>query len=392
MKFLIFDHNSPFLSDITSFFKEHAIESVIVNTSFRNVCYDPVFRREMTQNIRDTQADLVFSLQFFPILSNICEQQNIPYVCWCYNTTDNLLLLNNSIINPCNVIFHADSQWIEKLQRLGCKQVYYLPWAASSLYTSLLSDVLVPKNDVTCLDPISTDTHLAYLKLQAQTDPRTRGFLEGLLQAQEMIYGFNFLENACNQTVMQALCTAYPLSISRKTLASLEEVYAFELLYPAVTKRETAHLLATLDHENTIQTCLYTKRTELEKHFNRISVLPFPETPTAIGTTYQTSKINLLISSREIQNGVPAQAFQILGCGGFLLTNFQNDFISLFEPDNDYVYYESCDDMLDKIHYYLTHEDERNQIAQNARKKILQHHTFAYRMHEMFDILQGKQS
>ena len=41
---------------------------------------------------------------------------------------------------------------------------------------------------------------------------------------------------------------------------------------------------------------------------------------------FQNSKINLNITLRSIKNGIPLRAIDIMGAGGFLLTNYQNDF------------------------------------------------------------------
>ena len=38
----------------------------------------------------------------------------------------------------------------------------------------------------------------------------------------------------------------------------------------------------------------------------------------------------------------------IMGAGGFLLTNYQADFLEYFTPDKDFVYYESIDDLIRK--------------------------------------------
>lgn len=79
--------------------------------------------------------------------------------------------------------------------------------------------------------------------------------------------------------------------------------------------------------------------------------------------------------------------FDIMGCEGFLLTNYQAEIASLFEPGRDLVVYESFDDCLEKAGYYLAHEDERRTIAENGYRKICAHHTYDHRIAEMFEIL-----
>ena len=73
----------------------------------------------------------------------------------------------------------------------------------------------------------------------------------------------------------------------------------------------------------------------------------------------------------------------IMGSGGFLLSNFQADFLDLFVPGEDFVYYEDRVDLLKKVDYYLKHEDERQWIAQNGHDKITAGHTYRHRVREM---------
>lgn len=42
---------------------------------------------------------------------------------------------------------------------------------------------------------------------------------------------------------------------------------------------------------------------------------------------FKQSKINLNITLRSIQSGMPLRAWDIMGAGGFLLSNYQADFL-----------------------------------------------------------------
>ena len=72
-----------------------------------------------------------------------------------------------------------------------------------------------------------------------------------------------------------------------------------------------------------------------------------------------------------------------MGSGGFLLSNFQSDFLEAFIPGEDFDYYESKEDLLSKIDYYLTHEKERQEIASNGHRKITGSHTYRHRIRTM---------
>ena len=79
----------------------------------------------------------------------------------------------------------------------------------------------------------------------------------------------------------------------------------------------------------------------------------------------------------------------ILGAGGFLLTNFQADFLDCFIPDEDFVYFTDPDDMLTKIEYYLSHDKERKEIAVNGHQKVLQNHSFEKCFQHILSIVFG---
>ena len=101
---------------------------------------------------------------------------------------------------------------------------------------------------------------------------------------------------------------------------------------------------------------------------------------------FKQSRINLNISRRGIKSGIPLRAFDIMGCGGFLLSNFQADFLDDFVPGEDLVFYESKEDLLQKVDYYLDHEEERQAVAKNGHDKVAAGHTYRHRIREMLDI------
>ncbi|MDE6615743.1 MAG: glycosyltransferase, partial [Lachnospiraceae bacterium] len=86
-------------------------------------------------------------------------------------------------------------------------------------------------------------------------------------------------------------------------------------------------------------------------------------------------------------NGIPLRAMDIMGAGGFLLTNYQNDFARHFIDGEDFVSYSSREDLYNKIRYYLKHNDERRDIARNGCKSVRENHTYEKRLAEMLDTI-----
>ena len=101
---------------------------------------------------------------------------------------------------------------------------------------------------------------------------------------------------------------------------------------------------------------------------------------------FYTSKINLNITLRSILSGIPLRVIDILGSHGFLLTNYQMEFTQYFKNGEDIVWYESNEDMMDKISFYLSHDSERERIAHNGNLKAQKYFTYERLLTEIFDI------
>ena len=91
---------------------------------------------------------------------------------------------------------------------------------------------------------------------------------------------------------------------------------------------------------------------------------------------FRESKINLNITLRSIQSGIPLRALDIMGAGGFLISNYQPELAEQFEDGKELVLYGGLDELLDKVMYYLSHERERQEIAYSGFQKV--HKSFSY--------------
>lgn len=85
---------------------------------------------------------------------------------------------------------------------------------------------------------------------------------------------------------------------------------------------------------------------------------------------YKRSKIALSFSKAHGINVVNARPFEAMSCGAMLLEQESLELAKLFIPGVDYVPWTSEFDLLNKVKYYLLHEDERNAIASSGQRKI----------------------
>ncbi len=103
------------------------------------------------------------------------------------------------------------------------------------------------------------------------------------------------------------------------------------------------------------------------------------------------SKINIGHSGwPHLYGYFSARNYRIMGSGGFLLANHSKGIEDFFELDKEIVVYDTFQDCLEKIDYYLNHEDERKAIAMAGKKKVFNNHLFSHSIQKIFDTIEGK--
>lgn len=88
------------------------------------------------------------------------------------------------------------------------------------------------------------------------------------------------------------------------------------------------------------------------------------------------SRINLGLLSEQREGAssgdlITARTFEIPGAGGFMLHERTTEAEQFFEDGKECVFFDDLDDLVDKIRYYLAHDDERRRIAEAGRARCL---------------------
>lgn len=85
-----------------------------------------------------------------------------------------------------------------------------------------------------------------------------------------------------------------------------------------------------------------------------------------------------------------ARLYEATGCGTLLLVDKKDNLGEIFKIGKEVVVYENTNDLVNKIKYYLSHNEEREKIAKAGQKRTLKDHTYAVRTRELLDILKKK--
>ncbi|MFF2483986.1 glycosyltransferase [Paenibacillus sp. NPDC058071] len=121
--------------------------------------------------------------------------------------------------------------------------------------------------------------------------------------------------------------------------------------------------------------------------------------PQETGLCYNASKI--VINMHRAHNdpehnrnsfGVTAaspnpRTFEIAACAAFQLCDVRDDLAFFYKPDVEIATYSSPQELVEKLDYYLRHEEERREIALRGYWRTLREHTYASRLQTMLSIL-----
>lgn len=335
--------------------------------------------------------DFVFSINFFPLLSDVCQRLNLIYVCWSVDCPV-LELFSSSIRNRCNRIFLFDYAQHERFHPENPEGIFYLPLATNTerwdAITGSLTDEDITNynHDISFVGSLYHEkSPLSLLKEPFPLSDYWLGYVNGLTEAQLKVYGSNFLEDAVSQELIGELQKNFPDFYRDEHSVADTDAYVAAHYYLGMRIAELERVRVLNELAALHPVTLYTRSdTSLLQNVDcRDGVRTHVEMP----KIFHCSKINLNITMRPIQTGLSLRVWDILGCGGFLLTNYQAELPEYFEIGKDLDCYESMEDLKAKATYYLQHDDIRKEIARNGYEKVKQYHTYEVRIATMLKIL-----
>lgn len=338
---------------------------------------DEEFTARLVTHIRQSSAGLVVSFNYYPSASEACMRTGCRYFAWIYDSPY-VKLYDRSIANNVNYIGCFDSFSVDELNRRGVSTVHYVPLAVDTERISrLLNSKRAEKyGDISFVGSLYNDKNRFYERLYENgRDVELIGYLDAVIAAQRKLYGVNIIDECLSEDVLNKIDSVMPYKVADGSYIELRRVYSDYYLAPRATFLDRQELITRLAEEYQVDYYTYTDY-KLGQAVNKGRVDYYEEMP----RVFAGSKINLNITLRSIRTGIPLRGMDIMGAGGFLLTNYQEDIFRHFEAGKHFDYYTSVDEAIDKAGYYLEHEDERKQIAANAFEEIKENHTYEKRL------------
>lgn len=389
MYILYIDYGMFGKADIIQAFKNLGHDVDVTDIPVRFEEKSSIIQIELDKYISGSQYDIVFTSNYYPVVSEICNRRGIKYISWTYDSPL-VNLYDKSIKNSCNYAFTFDKDECNSLREKGADTVYYMPLAVN---VKRLDSIKITDRerelfscDVGMVASLYNEEHNLYDRMEPKISEYTKGYLQGVMNVQKNLFGAFVMEDVLyEKNIMNDIYKAMPYDVARGSLTNREYVYANYFLSRKVASMQRIEYIRAISAKYDMKVYSGGDLSDINtvKHMGTVDYM------TDMNKVFRLSRINLNITLPSIHTGIPLRIIDILGNGGFLLTNYQADMFELFEPGVDFVYYTSLDEAMELIEYYLSHESERAAIAKSAKEKMRKYHSFEDRLSDMLFIAVG---
>lgn len=351
--------------------------------------YDEIADTAFRKKLVSAKYDYVISYLFIPQISAVCEELSIDYISWTYDSPL-AALYNTNIYNKHNYTFIFDKAEYAHLKERNIPHLYYLPMAANISRTGALDitqeDELKYSSDISFVGNLYEDNfynsliHMfpEHLALELKT------YLMQNLCKWNTVKDWPRTSPAVTQFIMDSLHGA-----SWNSFDMDKDIYFGQLfLVRKLAEMDRITVLNALAERYTVD--LYT--TSQSSHLEAVRTHAGVDYYSDMNKIFYLSRINLNITLPSIQTGLPQRIFDIMGSGGFVLTNYQKEIEDLFVIGKEIDVFHDLPELLEKTEYYLTHEKERLSIAMNGYMKVRDFHTYPHRIQEMLTVIEREKN
>ena len=339
----------------------------------------------------EEKISFVFSVNFYPYVSELCNKLNILYICWSVDCPVPELL-SASVRNQCNRIFLFDQVQYQTIYPYNPERVFYLPLATNTERWDKVLEELTEEDrlkysaDVSFIGSLYHEkSPLAMLDNRVNFPGYWKGYIKGIVESQLKVYGYNFMEEAIPDELIACLKEYDPKFYCLKDAVADVDRYVAAHYYLGALAAEIERVRTLNILAETNKVTVYTRSDT--SYLQGVDCKSGVTTHGQMPKIFHLSKINLNITMRSIQSGLSLRVWDILGCGGFCLSNYQSEIPAFLEIGKDIECYESLEECKEKVMYYLTHDELRREIAISGYRKVKQYHTYDARLTEMMKVL-----
>lgn len=386
MKLLLCEWAAYMQEDLRLCLKKMQIEFREIGYCFVDLENDDYFDRNFRRIIGEEHYDAVMSMNYFPVIAKVCHEKKVPYIAWVYDCPINIREPEKTLGFPTNHVFFFDQDEYRQYKKMGFDTVHHMELAVNCARLDELrvTEAQIEKYSAD-ISFIGSMYETEFAMFYARIPEYYKGYVNAIISAQSKVYGAYMIRDVLKKEhVTEMKKCMLDLSKFQGVDDNTFKKWLNNMLASEITRRERITILSLLSRRYQVKLYSHGEEKMLPDVEYCGTADSFLEAP----KIFNLSKINLNVTLKEITSGMSLRIFDILGAGGFLLTNWQKEIAENFVDGEEVVMYSSIEDAIGKANYYLAHEEERIRIAANGRKAV-ERFSFENQLARIFKIALG---
>lgn len=167
--------------------------------------------------------EIVFSINFVPVISTACHICNISYLCWIVDSPV-IQLYSDTLFLHNNYVFIFDRTLYKEFYGRNPGHIFYLPLGCDFEWYDKIAATPEEYDDYACDVSFVGSLYsekCEYNGIEQRLPEYLQGYFRGIMAAQQKIYGYNFLEEMLSGEIEQVLaqyvhiqqCDGYQMGI-----------------------------------------------------------------------------------------------------------------------------------------------------------------------------------
>lgn len=377
MKLLFCERNLFMQRDIEEALSNMGIDFRCVSYIFSDPDQDEFFYSHLRSFLTEDRYDAVLSVNLVPVIADVCHEMGIPYLAWCYDACWEFSR-SDIFYYPTTYIFHFDQRSCDDYKQCGYANVYHMPLAANCRRL----DSLIPPESHNYQSQLCFLGSM-YEKYQSerpwfacQLHPEDYTNLMHYIAKQTLLYSHHTLWDDITKEYVEMLSSRTPSGVlihRIPLIATCSSIIAGRQRNLVLHKLAEKYSLTL--YSNAISNPV--KNADYKWRASYYSQMPF---------IFRHAIVNLNITIPPIQTGLSLRVLDILGAGGFLLSNAQDELSEFFQIGQDLDTYENFEELQDKVSFYLSHPEITRQLARNGHSVVQKNFSFEQQLSKIFTL------
>ena len=390
VEILYFDWGEIVVADVCEVLRRKGHSVTVIHEDIGYIVKNPIIQKKLEEQLDKKKYDFVMSCNFLPDIAKAAFVKEICYISWIYDCPCNTMY-TEMIRSPYNIIFDFDLDEVKKFKKLGVKNIYHLPYGhnfkrVDKLIEDNKGNLENPlyKNDIAFLGSMYEKYDVSE-KLSV-IPPYYSGYLKGLVRAQHDTPGGEIIDKFINSNKADEILEYIKFTSMDEAIATNKD-----LLYFIISKQIDAYdrmnlfTFLTGDISKMYNVGIYS--TSTGKRIDKVNK-GVANAYSEQYLVYRASKININWTVRGITSAINLRSLNVLGSGGFLLTNYSHEAYNELVANGCCVMFTDLDDLKEKCIYYMEHDEQRKKIAKRGYEYCKKNYSLDLMIGKMLDIIE----